>query len=88
MSQNSENGTRPLTHKMHFEMTLAPGESSRAMKGLTGILKKYRFPYKYIVSLTYIKRPKYEYNILVCQVNSEPLGEMDLKTVLGKCTVH
>ena len=28
MSRNSESGTRPLTYNMHFEITLAPGESS------------------------------------------------------------
>ena len=75
MSQNSENGTRPLTHKMHFEIILAPGEASRAIKQLTRILKKGRFPYKYIVSLTQIKRTMYEYYILVHQVSSQPLGE-------------
>ena len=31
MSQNSETGTRPLTHDMHFEIMLAQGELSRAM---------------------------------------------------------
>ena len=30
----------------------------------------------------------YEYNILDCQVGSEPLGRNDLKTVSGKYIVH
>ena len=46
MSQNSESGTRPLTHNMYLEITLAQGESSCAIKGLTRILKKGRFPSK------------------------------------------
>ena len=29
MSQNSENGTRPLTHNMHFEITLTQGQDAR-----------------------------------------------------------
>ena len=29
MSQNSETGTRPLTHNIHFEITLAQGELSQ-----------------------------------------------------------
>ena len=32
MSQNSQTGTMPLTHNMHFEITLAQGESSQAIK--------------------------------------------------------
>ena len=52
MSQNSETGIRPLTHNMHFEITLTQGESSWAIKWLTWILKKGSFPSKYIVSLT------------------------------------
>ena len=32
MSQNAENGTKPLTHNMHFEITLAQGELSLAIK--------------------------------------------------------
>ena len=52
MSQNSETGTRPFTHNMHFEITLAHGESSQAIKLLTWVLKKGRFPSRYIVSLT------------------------------------
>ena len=32
MSQNSETGTRPLTHNMHFEITLAQGELSPIRK--------------------------------------------------------
>ena len=88
MSQNSENGTRPLTCKMHFEIILAPGESSQAIKQLPYILKKGRFPYKYIVSLTQIKRIMYEYNILVCQVSSEPLGEPEPDRAWGKCIAH
>ena len=47
MSQNSETCTRPLTHNMHFEITLAQGELSQAIKWLTWILKKGRFPSKY-----------------------------------------
>ena len=46
MSQNSKNGTRTLTHNMHFEITLAQGELSWAIKWLTWILKKGRFPSK------------------------------------------
>ena len=83
MSLNSENGTRPLTQNMHFEITLAPGESSRAMKRLTETLKKGRFPHKCIVSLTQIRRTVYEYNLPVYQVGSEPLGGTDLKTESG-----
>ena len=56
MSQNSETGTRPLTHDMHFEIMLAQGELSRAIKSLTRILKKGRFPSKGVVSLTQLKR--------------------------------
>ena len=40
MSQNSETGTGPLTHNMHFERPLAQGESSQALKRLTRVLKK------------------------------------------------
>ena len=29
MSQNSETGTRPLTHNMHFEITLTQGQDAR-----------------------------------------------------------
>ena len=32
MSQNSETVTRPLTHNMHFGITLAQGELSQAKK--------------------------------------------------------
>ena len=32
MSQNSETGTRPLTNNVHFEITLAQGEFSLAIK--------------------------------------------------------
>ena len=39
-SQNSETGTRSLTHYMHFEITSVQGE-------LTWILQKGRFPSKY-----------------------------------------
>ena len=42
-----------------------------------------------IVSFTLIRGTKTrmsEYNILVCQVVSQPLGRTDLKT--GKCIVH
>ena len=68
---------------MHFEIVLAPGESSWAIKQLTRILKKGRFPYEYIVSLTLIRRTMYKYDILVCQVSSEPLGGTELKTETG-----
>ena len=37
MSQNSETGTRAVTHNMHFEITLAQGESDRAIKQLTHV---------------------------------------------------
>ena len=33
-----------------------------------------------LVSFTYIRETISEYNILVCQVGSEPLGGTDLKT--------
>ena len=56
MPQNWESHTRPLTHNMHFEIALAWGESSWAIKQLTWILKIGRFPSKYIVSLTQLKR--------------------------------
>ena len=36
-----------------------------------------------IVSFTQIRRTISEYNILVCQVGSEPLGGTDLKTKFG-----
>ena len=36
-----------------------------------------------IVPFTWIRRTMYEYNILVCQVSSEPLGRTDLKTESG-----
>ena len=49
MPQNWESCTRPLPHNMHFEIVLAQGESSQAIKQLTWILKKGRFPSKYIV---------------------------------------
>ena len=32
MSQNSETGTRPLTHNMHFEITLTQGQDSRCQQ--------------------------------------------------------
>ena len=48
----TQSGTRPLSHNTHFEITLAPGESPRAIKRWTWILKKGRFPSKYIVLLT------------------------------------
>ena len=38
---------------------------------------------KQIVSFTYIRGTISEYNILVCQVGSEPLGRANLKTELG-----
>ena len=42
-----------------------------------------------IVSFTSIRGPISEYNILVCQVGSEPRGGTDLKTEFGdKCIVH
>ena len=34
----TQNGTRPLIHKMHFGIILAPDDSSRAIKRLTWIL--------------------------------------------------
>ena len=49
MPQNWESCTRPLPNNMHFEIVLAQGESSQAIKQLTWILKKGRFPSKYIV---------------------------------------
>ena len=51
-SLKAESDTRPFTHNMHFEIALTQGESSRAIEQLTLILKKGRFPSKYIVSLT------------------------------------
>ena len=42
----TQNGTRPLTHKMYFGIILAPNGLSWAIKGLTWILKKGRAPYK------------------------------------------
>ena len=36
-----------------------------------------------IVSFTWIRGIISEYNILVCQVGSEPLGRTDLKTEFG-----
>ena len=36
-----------------------------------------------IVSFTYIRETISEYNILVCQVGSEPLSGIDLKTESG-----
>ena len=36
-----------------------------------------------IVSFTYIRGTISEYNILVCQVGSEPLSGIDLKTESG-----
>ena len=54
MSQNSETGTRPLTHNMHSEITLALGELSWAIKWFTWILKKGRFLSKYsIINIAY-----------------------------------
>ena len=50
-SHNSETGTRLLTHIMHFVIALAQGELSCAIKPLTWILKKGRFPSKVIASL-------------------------------------
>ena len=41
-----------------------------------------------IVLFTQIRGTISEYNILVCQVGSEPLGRTDLKTVWGKCIVR
>ena len=38
---------------------------------------------KQIVSFTYIRGTISEYNILVCQVGSEPLGRTDLRTQFG-----
>ena len=38
---------------------------------------------KQIVSFTWIRRTTSEYNILVCQVGSEPLGRTDLRTESG-----
>ena len=38
---------------------------------------------KQIVSFTYIRGTISEYNILVCQVDSEPLGGTNLKTESG-----
>ena len=40
-----------------------------------------------IVPFTWIRRTKYEDNILVCQVSSEPLGGLEDR-VWGKCIVH
>ena len=36
-----------------------------------------------IVSFTKIRGTMFEYNIMVCQVGSEPLGRTDLKTEFG-----
>ena len=36
-----------------------------------------------IISFTWIRRTMSEYNIMVCQVGSEPLGRTDLKTESG-----
>ena len=38
---------------------------------------------KQIVSFTYSRGTISEYNILVCQIGSEPLGRTDLKTESG-----
>ena len=42
-----------------------------------------------IVSFIKIRETTSEYNILVCQVSSEPTGGTNLKTEFGgKCIVH
>ena len=52
MSQNSETGTRPLTHNMHFEITLAQGELSpiRKTHSLAQGLRKDKFRWNQVSS--------------------------------------
>ena len=52
MSQISETGTRPLTHNMHFEITLAQGELSpiRKTHSLAQGLRKDKFRWNQVSS--------------------------------------
>ena len=47
-----QSGTRPLPRNTHSGITLTQSESSQAIKRMMWILRKGRFPGKYIVSLT------------------------------------
>ena len=67
----------PPIHKMYFGIILAPDKSSGAMELIGGQITIQ------IISATQISRTISEYNILVCQVGSEPLGGTDLKTESG-----
>ena len=55
MSQNSETGTSPLIHNTHFEITLAPGESSLAIKQLTNLEERLQSPSAVILEPKKIK---------------------------------
>ena len=65
MPQNWEICTRPLTHNMHFKITLEQSESSQAIKKLTWILKKSRFPKNTWFNIALKKRHFHEKNALV-----------------------
>ena len=73
----TQNSTRPHIHKMYFGIILAPDKSSGAMELIGGQITIQ------IISATQISRTISEYNILVCQAGSEPLGRTDLKTESG-----
>ena len=64
-------GTRPLTHKMHFEiMSVIQGHNTTDLN-----LGERQITIR-IGLFTWIRRTVYEDDMLVCQVRSEPLGEL------------
>ena len=78
----TQNGTRPPINKIYFGIILAPDDSSRAIKTIDLNLVEGQITIQ-IVSFTQIRGTISEYNILVCQVGSEPKGGTDLKTEFG-----
>ena len=67
---------------MYFGIILAPDESSPGHKTIDLNLVERQIT-KQIVLFTKIRGTISEYNILICQVGSEPLGGTDLKTESG-----
>ena len=62
---------------MYFEIILAPGHKTIDLNLVEGQITIQ------IVSFTWIQGTMSEYNILVCQVGSEPRGGTNLKTEFG-----
>ena len=67
---------------MYVGIILTPEESCRAITTIDLNLVGGKITIQ-IVSFTQIRGTMSEYNIMVCQVGSEPLGRTDLKTESG-----